>query len=705
MWDVWWAGSLLSLKPHKPREGNAEDCKGICDTLSSVLEVGPRNRSEGSSSAVSPVPNYVRSIDRYPESLAKRWIKESKVCEGQDENAETIESLRRQQYIHTYVSNPERMEAVIENILKDFPLADTEQRLGFTILARKFIYGKNEQLLMKIVGEAGCGKSEVVKMLRMFVERVSLSDALFVSAFSGVATVGAGGKETICKTICWNPIRESIYRMTEGKKGKLRKKFAGVLMIIIDEISFVSADTLCYVNEALRAAGDENKVFGGFSLVICGDFLQMNVVSAPSLLGDDTEYVDGEDAILRTKKTRLRETVKKRSAEMQKIIATGRYLFARFQLTITLKGQYRIKDPVLRDILTHIREGNYTNEDHAVLSKRVADKMSVQEIKSTENHFRNCNSTDKHSELGDSMSELKEGEHAFGNAPAFVAKNLAVHELNKLFVKHRESNLRSIPCLKATDEIVGIPGRLTGRVGEEFSNCAGVWYKLQKLQGRIPMLGKDFLLKLTQNLDNEKGLANGTFGYIVGIVGGNVDDNGDVHADEIKGILFQVVGSEVKVKLTHTDGTSVGDNVVFIPLRKCSSGVEKNRIDFTIGGNKVKTPVRRTQVPIVSAQATTAHSCQGRTVNCGFIDISIPKDISTFDPRMAYVLLSRFPYLKHIIIMRDFDVRAIRLCYPRGLVKQNMEKELEQEQTLLELLRLHGDKTKFYSEVNRLFGY
>lgn len=219
------------------------------------------------------------------------------------------------------------------------------------------------------------------------------------------------------------------------------------------------------------------------------------------------------------------------------------------------------------------------------------------------------------------------------------------------------------------------------------------------------MLGKDFLLKLTQNLDNEKGLANGTFGYIVGIVGGNVDDNGDVHADEIKGILFQVVGSEVKVKLTHTDGTSVGDNVVFIPLRKCSSGVEKNRIDFTIGGNKVKTPVRRTQVPIVSAQATTAHSCQGRTVNCGFIDISIPKDISTFDPRMAYVLLSRFPYLKHIIIMRDFDVRAIRLCYPRGLVKQNMEKELEQEQTLLELLRLHGDKTKFYSEVNRLFGY
>ncbi len=83
-------------------------------------------------------------------------------------------------------------------------------------------------------------------------------------SFSGIGL----GTDSVDKLIGLNKTRP-----------KNRKKWESAKILIIDEISMLSADLWDKIEEIARAVRDNDDPFGGIQLIVCGDFLQLPPVS------------------------------------------------------------------------------------------------------------------------------------------------------------------------------------------------------------------------------------------------------------------------------------------------------------------------------------------------------------------------------------------------------------------------------------------
>ena len=89
---------------------------------------------------------------------------------------------------------------------------------------------------------------------------------------------------------------------TTSTKIQIGKKFHGVRLIIIDEISMVNANDLYIMSERIKKGLmtltiDENErsyinshAFGGISVIFAGDFYQLQPIQKPSLFKPITQY-------------------------------------------------------------------------------------------------------------------------------------------------------------------------------------------------------------------------------------------------------------------------------------------------------------------------------------------------------------------------------------------------------------------------------
>ena len=148
------------------------------------------------------------------------------------------------------------------------------------LAAYQFITKENESAC--VVGEAGCGKSCLLRSIDSYYHRKSLRS--FVVAPTGIAARNVNGM-TIHEFLGQNIVlkSESELRGIAGlgidgdpqpqHRGAMNARAAHVL--IIDEISMVLPELFAYLDLALRCYRRRTEPFGGVQLVCFGDFGQL----------------------------------------------------------------------------------------------------------------------------------------------------------------------------------------------------------------------------------------------------------------------------------------------------------------------------------------------------------------------------------------------------------------------------------------------
>jgi ATP-dependent DNA helicase PIF1 len=203
-----------------------------------------------------------------------------------------------------------------------------------------------EPLRCMLLGVAGAGKSFVIKALRKL-----LGYDVHVSALTGAA-----GVLIACPTIHWLlklPITSRQQHPLTGNALKVLQErwckscHQNHQYLIIDEISMAGQNLMYWIDQRLRQATGKNTVFGGVSVIICGDFGQLFPVFDTALF-----IRPGSNA-----------SAKKTHAFM---------LYKLFTEVIFLKKNFRSKDPRYTELLLRIRNGIQTNEDIVLLEQRFA---------------------------------------------------------------------------------------------------------------------------------------------------------------------------------------------------------------------------------------------------------------------------------------------------------------------------------------------
>lgn len=130
-----------------------------------------------------------------------------------------------------------------------------------------------------LTGPGGVGKSAV---LREIVRRLrSKGKCVAVTASTGVAAVSIGGTtiHSFLKTgLCGN-VQRAIDLMTAERLLDVQQKIGHVDTIVVDEVSMLTGDYLDMMQMWLSFARDVTpgvyRPWGGYQLIVCGDFLQL----------------------------------------------------------------------------------------------------------------------------------------------------------------------------------------------------------------------------------------------------------------------------------------------------------------------------------------------------------------------------------------------------------------------------------------------
>lgn len=188
--------------------------------------------------------------------------------EVRQESAQTVPSTVVREHAAAVV--PRYDPPVPEDLVADSPAGDNNsptplrpsvsdpsaglnmnQRLAFDVISQHRAMSKYslnpKQLLMKVFGDAGTGKSTVIHAVSMEFERVGEGGSLIRCAHSGIAAVMICGS-TICRIFHLTPRKvksKGTFEFSQSDVKKLIAQWKGVKYIIIDEISQVRVSFCC----------------------------------------------------------------------------------------------------------------------------------------------------------------------------------------------------------------------------------------------------------------------------------------------------------------------------------------------------------------------------------------------------------------------------------------------------------------------------
>lgn len=135
---------------------------------------------------------------------------------------------------------------------------------------RVLTIGKN----VFLTGAAGSGKTYVLRRYVSWLQERQVEVA--VTASTGIAATHIGG-QTIHS---WSGIgvkdfftKYDLERFEQDER--LYKRFTQTRVLVIDEVSMLSHNTLGLVDQVLRVVLHVNEPFGGIQVVLCGDFFQL----------------------------------------------------------------------------------------------------------------------------------------------------------------------------------------------------------------------------------------------------------------------------------------------------------------------------------------------------------------------------------------------------------------------------------------------
>ena len=199
-----------------------------------------------------------------------------------------------------------------------------------------------------LTGQPGTGKTYLINQyIEWLIDNGRVPN---VTASTGIAAIHVGG----ATLHSWAGVRDDNNLTAENVTDILenpwaRERICKTEILIIDEISMVSANLLNAASLIASKAKGNDKPFGGIKIVVVGDFFQLPPVK-------------GEFAF---------------TAESWKQ--------ADFEVCY-LTDQYRQADKVFNDILTGIRKGELNDEQKQILRDRVVDDVSGVEAVRLDTH-------------------------------------------------------------------------------------------------------------------------------------------------------------------------------------------------------------------------------------------------------------------------------------------------------------------------------
>lgn len=197
-----------------------------------------------------------------------------------------------------------------------------------------------------LTGEPGAGKSHTVNAYVAYLRSCSIEPA--ITASTGIAATHIGGQTLHA----WSGIgiagtltpREA---QMVAARSKIAKRLARTRVLIIDEVSMLSAATLSMVDMVCRAGREAGAPFGGLQVVLVGDFFQLPPVSRGERRQD---FAYASDAW----------------AALNPVVCY-------------LSGQYRQDDPAYLEILAAMRANRFDASHRDVLFSQQRDITTVPE--------------------------------------------------------------------------------------------------------------------------------------------------------------------------------------------------------------------------------------------------------------------------------------------------------------------------------------
>lgn len=210
-----------------------------------------------------------------------------------------------------------------------------------------------------LTGEPGAGKTYTLNAYVSYLRDHGVEVA--ITASTGIASTHIGGM-TIHS---WSGIGIRKRLTTEdldaiASREYVSKRIRRAKVLVIDEVSMLSPDTLSMVDAVCREVKQKSEAFGGLQVVFVGDFFQLPPV-ADKEFGRDVQdadlFVDIDPEAMPA-----RFACDSRSWKEAKV------------LTCYLTEQYRQDDADFLSVLSAIRRNTFGKEHRAHLSKRKIDQ-------------------------------------------------------------------------------------------------------------------------------------------------------------------------------------------------------------------------------------------------------------------------------------------------------------------------------------------
>ncbi|KAE8233026.1 hypothetical protein CF326_g1939 [Tilletia indica] len=230
------------------------------------------------------------------------------------------------------------------------------QTLAFTIAGRRFfetLHGtETTPLRLLMHGEAGTGKTVVVRLLRELMDRFGKGTEIRFMAPTGKAASAIGGTTQhaafgldIHRRGLTTEELQLANRENHAKRiSFLQNSFAHVKWIFFDEVSMTSCEVFGDIDQALRTATQRpNEPFGGINVLFAGDLCQLPPVGAAPL------YTRGS----RTSQ----------SAEIRTKVELGRVSWLFITEVVEFTEQMRMRDPEMALALSRLRTRECIDSD------------------------------------------------------------------------------------------------------------------------------------------------------------------------------------------------------------------------------------------------------------------------------------------------------------------------------------------------------
>jgi hypothetical protein len=450
---------------------------------------------------------------------------------------------------------------------------------------------KVKQMIFSLGGEGGTGKSKVILAFTKFLQRIKLRHKLRIGAITGVAANQVDGS-TISSMLRFGQSLKAQGKASDD----LRKEFESVTIFFIDEISFVGCENLQHISNRLCELKNCDEPFGGMTVILAGDFYQIQPIGTTPLYKSADSGRNLADAL------------------------AGYLKFRKVTHRVTLERQYRMaKDPIYMDFVQRYRDGK---------QKPVTDNKYLQKRRlSAKNPLR----TGHLSHLKEDPVIIVEGNEQRYHINMTKAKAMAAATGQKLFFSVAVDKCSNAALTtKLRYELLMLPDGSSTKYG------AGI----------LPLLvGMPVVLKT--NIGVELGMANGSIGTIVKITLDEREpavDYGNIAEPHY--LQYQPV-----VHVQYTDGVdrfqlSGGTDQPLLEKGVCPMSVkfQTRRMKFThkrkVHGRVQHLKIKRKQLWFLPAFAITVNAAQGRTIRAAIVDLSKPVHQRAEKP---YVMLSRVP--------------------------------------------------------------